>query len=315
MHSTKRNYKASKLRMFLFFLLLALIFWVLSKFSNRTTAQLVAKIQYTDIPSNVSIDETADNEIRFDLNATGFQMLSNKINPPLVQISIENYYQDGQEDIHLSNSELIKLISSEIDKNSQVQHVVQNQLIIPLNRLVTKRVPVRIQTELTFKKGFFEILSQEKLQDSVTISGPDVLVSSITYLESTTFRRNNISEDIKTTIAIVNPAPQELKIEPKKLEIIIEVEEFAQKSLTIPIELVNKPEGVKIQLIPESISLTFDVPMSKFNTITVQDFKLVCDFNTKTADQNHLVPKLIDQPEGIQHIEFETRNVEYLIFK
>ena len=52
-----KKHKNLKVKRFLFFLLLAAIFWVLTKFSREFTATMVAKIQYENVPENAALSE------------------------------------------------------------------------------------------------------------------------------------------------------------------------------------------------------------------------------------------------------------------
>ena len=85
--------------------------------------------------------------------------------------------------------------------------------------------------------------------------------------------------------------------------------------MMVPIDLINVPQGTVVKLIPNVVSVTFNVSVEDFKEITEKDFRLVCDFNERNADEDFMVLKLAASPAGIYNIELSTKKIDYLIFK
>ena len=83
-----KNYKNSKVKWFLFFLFLATIFWVLTKFSREFTTTLQARINYENIPETAALSEKNINSIAFDLTANGFEILFYKFKKPTIDVEV-----------------------------------------------------------------------------------------------------------------------------------------------------------------------------------------------------------------------------------
>ena len=151
--------------------------------------------------------------------------------------------------------------------------------------------------------------------DSVEVSGPSEVLDSIRTVITETFVKKDVSETINGTLVLQNPNSSTLVLSNETTELQLIVEEFTQKRLSLPIEITNVPSDIELKLIPESIIVSFEVSLSKFNSITDEDFRIVCDYSTRSSEENFMIPKLLTIPDGLYHIELETKKIEYLIFK
>ena len=91
--------------------------------------------------------------------------------------------------------------------------------------------------------------------------------------------------------------------------------EFSKKEMVLPIAVINIPEGTSIKLIPNIVSMSFNVSVDDLTEITEKDFKLVCDYAQRDIEENFMIPNLIKSPPCIINIEFDPKKIDYLIFK
>jgi len=108
---------------------------------------------------------------------------------------------------------------------------------------------------------------------------------------------------------------QKISFDPKEVTVSVEVSEFSQKEIVLPIEVINLPENIIIKLIPSVVTVVFNVSVEEFKEITENDFSLVCDYAKRNIEENFMIPDLIKSPSGIVNMEFDTKKIDYLIFK
>ena len=72
-----------------------------------------------------------------------------------------------------------------------------------------------------------------------------------------------------------------------KLDVI--VKEFTQKSLLVPVVVNNLPSDLSIRLVPENVTIRFDVAMEDYNNIAAINFLLMCDFDKKNDQTINLI--------------------------
>ena len=74
---------------------------------------------------------------------------------------------------------MIKLINEQLKNNISVKNVSVNELMIELDIIVNKKVPVITKTDITFQDGFKAVGAIRVEPDSVLISGPSQVINEI----------------------------------------------------------------------------------------------------------------------------------------
>lgn len=310
-----KQFKKGKLKMFFVFLALALFFWVLTKYSKEYTATVNATIIFNNPPDNTSIINKRSSDISFDLTANGFEFLYFKFKRPLLNIDINKYYTKNGNDISISRGEIIKIINYHLKNDISVKNVSVNELVIELDSIIFKKIPVIIQTDITFQDGYKSIGKIRIDPDSVLVSGPSKSIQEINQIKTNILSLLDVNTNILENIALQTPESLGITISPQNVTISHIVEEFTQKSLILPIKIYNLAKGLKIKLIPEFITITFDVTVNEFNNISKKDFVLICDYTKRDKNENFMIPELLEKPESILNIVIKAKKVDYLIFK
>jgi len=75
------------------------------------------------------------------------------------------------------------------------------------------------------------------------------------------------------------------------------------------------PIGTNIKLIPEVVSIAFDVSITKFNSVSEKDFTIICNFNDRNLEENYLTLELDKKSILVQNVLLQNNRIEYLIFK
>ncbi|MBL4663656.1 MAG: hypothetical protein JKY22_08915 [Flavobacteriaceae bacterium] len=315
MTGQKKKRKASKIKSFLFFLLLALVFWVLTKFSEENTAAINANLVFTNLPSSVSISSKTTTDMEFDISANGFEFLSYNMKTPTINIDVSRYYEEGDTLISISGSELGEIIITNLGNDIRVGNLSLKTLSVHLDVIVSKKVPITFISEVSYREGYKMVGAPILIPDSVVISGPSAAVELVGSISTETYSNEDVSETQEGVIGLHIEKDSEISLSKETVSLRMVVEEFAQKRLTLPVQVINVPQDIKLKLLPENIVISFDVSVNQFNNISENDFKVVCDFALQSFGENILAPKLVEQPDGLYHIDWSTKKVEYLIFK
>lgn len=310
-----RNYKSTKVKLFLFFLFLAMIFWVLTKFSREFTTTMDAKIKYENLPETATLSSNNATNITFDLTANGFEILFYKFKKPKVVIDVSKYYTKEKKTFVISKTELLRKVSSNFNRNLAVKNLSVNQLNVHLDPIILKKVRVLAKTKISFKNGFKATDSVKVVPDSVTISGPTGSLKEIDYVETEVLTLGEVEQSISETAKIVSPSKEIVTINPKEVKVKIPVAEFSQGQFTLPVEVVNLPPDVNIKLIQSTVTVTFDISVKDFPDVSKNNFRVVCDYSKRNQNENFMLPVLEKKPTGALNIEFDPQKIDFLIFK
>ena len=295
MSSGNSKYRNSKIKNFLFFLGVAIVIWLLTKFSKETAATLTVGITYEQLPNNTLLSDKNQEEISFDVTSNGFQVLFHSVKKPILEIPLMDFYKEGDSIIQIPETSLSKLVERQLSIYN-ARNFTNNELKVFLDRTISKKLPVKATLNLHYKEGFRAIDSAQMKPDSVLLYGPSEFIKEITYIPTQEITKKELQGNFTEDVALLEFENPKIKVVPKKVTVSFEVKEFSQKQVTVPIELLNVPSNTSLK-------------------ISGSDFRVVCDFSEKVSEGNFMIPKILNQPKGIYRVELSPRKIEYLIFK
>lgn len=310
-----KNSKNVKVNRFLFFLLVASIFWVLTKFSREFTSTMTAKINYENVPETTALSENNTRQINFDLTANGFEILFYKFKKPTITVPVGKFYSKEKNGFKISENELLRMVSSKFNRNLGIKNLSVDALNVQLDPIVLKKVRVIPKTNITFKNGFKPLDSIMVVPDSITISGPSGSLKNINTINTEIISLKDVEKNISVTTNIVSPGREIVSIKPEKVKIAMDVAEFSQGQFTLAVEVINLPPDMDLKLVPQTVTVTFDVSVNDFTKISKENFRLVCDYSQRNKDENFMLPFLEKKPQNIRNLVFDPKKIDFFIFK
>jgi len=308
-------FKNTKLKAFFFFLLMATAFWILTKFSRQYTATVTNSIKYINLPEKTFITGENLKNVTFDLTSSGFDFLIYKLKNPNIEIDVNRHYLPSEKKAVIPNNELIRLISDNLNANMMLRNLAIKDLIVKLDDIVLKKVPVILKTDFTYKVGFRPIDSIVVIPDSIVVSGPSVYLETIHFVETAVVLGKDLDKTLSIPVAVVHNNSKNVSFTPSEVVVSVPIAEFSQKEMVLPIEIINVPFEITVKLIPNVITIKFNVSIEDFKDINESDFKLICDYAERNIQENSMIPKLVKIPRGIIDVEYSARKIDYLIFK
>ena len=168
--------------------------------------------------------------------------------------------------------------------------------------------------EIQFSPGFDVMGSYKISPDSIKVIGPSVLVSEISAIETDTIRLENVKQDITIDVNLILPDLYEnLKFSNTSIVLSGTVDKFTEGELKIPITIKNIPEGVSLKYFPRAVNISYYTSLSNFNAITVNDFKIQCDYDEINSDQSFLIPEIVEKPQSVKNAKILDKRVEFIV--
>ena len=315
MATSNKSFKSIKVNMFFFFLLLAIIFWALTKFSKQNTASISTSIEYQNLPENYLLADNNPDKIDFYITTNGIGFLVYKMKEPTVTIDVSKYFDNETKKARVTDQELKDELAKQIGYTGSVRNLSEKTIDIKLQGVQSKKIPVVVKARVNYKEGFRALDSIRAKPDSILVSGPSRLLDSITAIATKEVTFENVGGAVSKKVELVTLPYGGLVSKVKQVTLIQEVAEFAQKKMSIPVTVINVPENTIIKLIPERITVTCVMPIEKFSTISEKDFEVVCNYAERNTEENFLSPNLEKFPIYAKNIELLPKKIDFLIFK
>lgn len=293
---------------------MAVLLWLLTKYSQDTIATVQVDINYVNIPNEFILSNRSPKHIEVKILANGFKLFTYALKDAKLTIDLERFLATDNTMIKLEEQEVIGLIKNQWE-NANIDNITAESMLVFLDRSISKRIPVILDATILFKEGYRTINGVKITPDSIVVNGPSEVIKNIDSVFTKHISLKNLDASFVQEIALVKPDFPNIYYKPDAIRFEVDAEEFSQKSLILPVALINVPEGLNVKIIPESITINFEVSINDFNKVNASNFRVVCDFSEKITDGNFMIPKIVFHPDGIYKIEMTTKKVEYLIFK
>ncbi|QGY45682.1 hypothetical protein GM418_19000 [Maribellus comscasis] len=301
---------------FLICLLIATALWFLNALSKDYTTTVSYPVKFVSPPSNQFVSNKLPPKFELQVDAHGFTLLRHKLSlsfsPIVINLTQITRDLDPVADRYsIRSADLINIVSDQISNEISVTNIRPDNFIVVLDSLKTKSVPVRMNAELNFKPQFNLKDPVSILPETVSVTGPAILLDSIQYLETEFKLYERLDTDMEKVVAVKHP--EKTSIKPEKVTLRIPVEKFTEKELKVPIQIKNKPDNVKIKLFPSEVTLSFLVGLSEFENVTSSDFVITVDYNSIKTNVENIGVKTEHEPTFIEILRISPQTVEYLI--
>lgn len=309
------RYSNTKIKRFLVFVAIASLLWILTKFGREVTAPMEARIVYKNLPETAVLAKDSPKFIHFDLTASGFEILLYKFRKPVLDIAVNTYYTEDKNSFVVPMKDVLLDLESKFNKYFEIRNLTPDPLQVKLAPIILKKVTVVPDLDIQFKNGFRAVGDFQLNPNTITISGPEESITDIDTVFTRKASLKNIDKDISKEMDILSPSQEIVSITPDKVVFQWEVTEFAEGQFSLPVEVINLPPGVELKTIPGYLSVTFDMAVEDFASVSAENFRVVCDYSKRNIDAGFMVPELVKHPIEAINVMIDPKKIEYYVFK
>lgn len=292
---------------------IAFVFWVLVKLSQSyPTVKLV--VLHIDMPEDKSLLKHPPLDIKAELKGTGWDLMLEHFYHSKIPVFIPMLDNNS---LYLNQNRMRTEIRNSLRFNEiEVLSVNYDDIQIQLDDKKEKKVPIVFNSELVFAAGNQLKQAPSFTPDSVLLTGPTTLLDSIFSWPTKMFQLDDIKSSSTFEVDLQIPR-LELKLYNDRTTVSLEVEQFTEKTLYIPVQVLHTPEGDSLKIFPDKIQLTCQVGLSRYNEVAYQDFTIEADLKDVPLQEgkNTVTVRLTRQPLFVKGTKLERKSVEFYIVK
>ncbi len=308
---------AKKSKMLLVFIGISLLFWMLIKLSKRYTDLVQFNVTYINLPKGKMLQQNPPDNIDIAINTFGFNLIKYHLNKKDVVIDLHTVKRKKKFLYYQISKELLPQIQQQMAADVSVVSIQPDSIYFHLGISKTKKVPIVPDLTIQYQSGY-NLLGDLKIEPNyISISGPEVLIDSISAIktEAKTLTDINSSIDIKLPIVKLKQASR-VNYSSSEVTIKGSVEKFTEARLKLPILVKNLPKNYTITTFPDQVEVVFQVGISDYNKINKNDFKISCNYHRTTKNGlDYLIPEVISKPSIVSKVKIIPSKIEYLIKK
>jgi YbbR domain-containing protein len=301
-----------RLSVFVTCLMLALVAWVFATLSGTYSFKVKQALVFKNAPLRRAFKALQPDTVEATMQGNGWQMLFSRVGQNSQPITVDLHTLEHKNYIALTTQ--IEQINKKKDIDHKIIAFNPDTLYFDFtNRMVKK---IRVEPVLNIKyQPQYAIAGKVTVNPAyVTLNGPGNVISKINTWKTDTLKMQNVNDRIYTTLQL-QPASGNISIYPKTVQVKIPVEEFTEKTLKIPVKLVNNPHYYNVKVFPQQVSVTFTTPLSRYVELDEDFFEATVDFSLWEQGYTVLPVNIVRMPGYCRIVNIEPRNVDFLVKK
>ena len=303
-----------RLTVFFTCLLVAFVAWIFVTMSNAYTFPIKVALKYKNQPLKKAFNALQPDTVNAVVGGTGWQKLFSDLRGAKRIINVDLRKLETQNFIVLSNQ--LPQINMRNDRSQQIISFNPDTIYFDFTSRKVKRVPVILRSIINYDHQYARSGDINVKPDYVTVSGPATFIDRLTNWKTDSLNANQVNNSINTELQLVSPQQSNVSIYPKSVLVNIPVDEFTEKTLEIPIKLINNRTYSRVTLFPKKVKVTFTVSLSNYAEVNADFFEAVADLDDWQKKGLTLLPvRLKQQPDYCSVVRVQPANVNFILRK
>ncbi|NNK87269.1 MAG: YbbR-like domain-containing protein [Flavobacteriaceae bacterium] len=305
--------KSGRINIFLLFVLLALLFSLLTKLSRDYTQTLSMDLRPVNVPEDKVIVKDSLQKINVTLSTYGFKLIRYAVAKPIIDIDFSALDNDETYYYWTQQREFSKVVD-QFDPNVRIETINPDTLKFRYDTNAVQKVPVILDANIKFSSGFDIIDSIQLEPDSIRVIGPSILIDTVSTIKTRPLTLEDINSDITELVDLIPPDNVQISLSDQQVTVKAKVEKFTEGSVQVPVIVKNVPEDTRINIYPKTVEVIYYASLNEFKDIVPNSFIVECDYGqTLESDINFLVPKLSKKPDKVKQARLGTKRIEFIL--
>jgi YbbR domain-containing protein len=300
-------------KIFAWCFIIAAILWLLTSLNEQYTSSIIIKARYVNIPKDKVFIKPLPEEFKVMVTAKGWDLMSHyfRKNYEFITIDLNDYRKTDVLVTRRLQDNFQQLIAQKIT----IGEVFPETISLAREEKNTKKVPVRLVQDISYKNQYGLGGEITYSPDSVVISGPTSVIKAIDHVDT----ENEILKDLDKTasadVKLKDPELKNVQYSVNSVKVQIPVYQLTEQNAEVPIEIINQQNG-RLKLIPAKVSVIYQAPINKYSQIDSAQFQVIVDGSqVDTAARQPLKVQMISSPRYTYNIHLKPDYVDYLINK
>ncbi len=306
---------------FLLSLCLSGLFWLLTSLSKNYVEVIQVPITYKNLPQDMLVVNELRDHLDVEVKTFGFDLLWYWFRPDKDELPIDaapsrlrKIVRDGEEVHIFLLDERKNNIMSELDEQFQLLDISPDTLFIMLEPIFSKKVPVRLNAEISFVKQFGMIDNPHLQPDSVLVTGRKEVIDTMQFVNTEAEKWHDLSESVTTKLNLEQIAESGMThFSHSEVDVELNVVEFTEGKVTVPVQVKAK-NSEKVTVYPQKVDITFNVPLDAYESVRSEQFQAsVTLTNRDMKSASRLVVNIDEQPSIVKQVKVNPPQVEFII--
>ena len=308
------NIERKRFLVFIACLLLAVAGWLFLSLNNKYVYTAKTVLVYRNFPQKKAFHPLQSDTVDLQVEGTGWQLLFARlrVNPQSISISLDKLNNRD----YILFSEQLYNVNKQLETSQKIISVRPDTLYFDFSKRTVKKVPVKLITNFSYTQQYGVSDDIEITPNYVTVSGPQQDIEQIREWKTDTLSLQQIQNTTVTRVAMTQNRLKNVNIFPASVEVKVPVDEFTEKTIEVPLKVLNNSEYYTIKLYPKKVKVTFLVALSSYQQVNEDFIEAAVDVNEwKQLKHNRLSVKLTRFPDYCKLVKTVPEKIDFIIEK
>lgn len=306
------SHRSREFLIFLFFVFVSFCFWLLQVLNDDYETEFSVPLRLKNLPGDVVLTSEPPDELRIGVKDRGTVLANYMLGRTFYPVTIDyEDYANGGSQVRIPVSTLTKKISSQLNQSTRLLAVRPDTVTYVCVKGKAKKVPVRLHGETGLDRQYY-VCDIACSPDSVTVYAPQEILDTITAAYTQPLSLKNATDTVRRRVTLAKVPGA--KFTPTWSDVTIQVDMYSEKTVEVPVRGIDFPADKVLRTFPSKVQVTFQVGLSRFKSVTADDFLVGVPYETILADRKEKCElQLKSAPRYAKHVRISPKEVDYLI--
>lgn len=295
-------------------LVLAIFAWIITVLSNNYSYTVKTALNFRNTPQRRAFHALQSDTINATLTGTGWQMLFARMHNDVNPVTVDLRTLENKSYVVLSSQ--LSQINDRKELDQQITGFNPDTLYFDFSNRKVKRVPIELLRSIRYKKQFSQSGNITLNPAYVIVNGPADVIDKITTWRTDTLKMDSIGETVSQRLDLEAVKEGNLSVYPKSTQVNIPVDEFTEKTLEIPVKLINNRDYDDVKIFPQKVKVTFTISLSRYPQTDEDFFEAHADLDLwRKRGYKTLPVTIFKAPTYSKIVKIEPQNIDFIIKK
>lgn len=289
--------------------------------SQQKTETHEITVQYVKHPENYTLVNQPPSSLFLSISASGYDLQSlnrDKKGNFTLDVSMMNLQHVGNQ-YHsvFRTDDFSAKIMSQLELDGKIDQIKPDTITLIYEKNISKAITVSLDVDYQLSQQFWLSSNPVISPKIITVEGLPIDLDSLTEIKTVYQNFDVLSDTLRVKLALVQPTTKyPVSLSSDSVELMIPVEEFTEKTFSIPVFAQSMDNSFKVKTFPDNISVSCLVSLHHFNQIVDTMFEAQVVYDKAVDKEKDRLPVQIVNRSGFARIsKIEPEKVEFILIK
>ena len=291
---------------------LAAFLWVSVKLTRNYNTTLEVPVRYVNLPTSLKLTQPLPTRLKLTVTGRGHRLFlpSIRIGLDSLEVDMLPHLEKG----YLPTARLLERVNQMLPEQTMVTNIDPDTLPIRVAERIRKRVPILARFRVQPAPGYQLETPPVLKPDSVWVTGTAAELNTLRYWPTVDTVLQAVNADGNFTIRLL--PNRNVVADRRSVTATVNVTQYTERTFRLTPGWMGPSQSYQLRLVPETVTLTCQVPFDRYDQLTEADFVLqvrLPDPEPNKPLPPYVTPEVVRQPIYVRQVRIEPKYLRYVI--